>query len=121
MRHIDRWKGELDDIVRRLGPAGEARQALAVRDSFERSFRDLPRDFIDEILMDLPTRWKRGRDGALAWLGAIGSILLRDYDGAALEKADWEELREALADSGGELDLELLTYAMALVVEKGYL
>lgn len=86
-----------------------------------RSIRGLPDDLVASLLEGLEERLARDREAALAWLGTIASILLQDYDGGKLEPADWVALRDALDDSGGELDLELLTYAMALVVERGFL
>jgi hypothetical protein len=115
----DRWKHELDDTLRRLGPAGPTTMAEALADWLQRSFRGLPLDLIDALLEGLPERIRKNRDKALEWLSAIGSILLLDYDGTPLEREDWIGIREAFSDYGDEVDIELLTYAMALVVERG--
>ena len=54
-------------------------------------------------------------------LPGVGSVLMMDYDGTPFEKADWEEIREAIVLEEENLDLELLEYVMALVVDHGAL
>ncbi|MEI6873587.1 MAG: hypothetical protein WCL50_00495 [Spirochaetota bacterium] len=119
MNAPDRWKHELDETLRRLGQANEAKQAEALGNWLSSSFRGLPTDLVDALLEGLAGRLKKDHDKALAWLGAIGSILLLDYDGTPLDKEDWLGIREAFSDFGEDVDLELLTYAMGLVVERG--
>lgn len=121
MNASDRWKHELDETLRRLGQASEAKQAEALQTWLLCSFRGIPSDLVDALLEGLAERLKRDRDKALTWLGAIGSILLLDYDGTALDREDWLGIKEAFADFGGEVDLDLLTYAMGLVVERGFI
>ena len=62
---------------------------------------------------------KRCKSSAVAWLGAVGSILLMDYDGTPLDAKEWAELRDSLNLESGDLELELLSYAMGLVLEHG--
>ena len=42
---------------------------------------------------------------------------MMDYDGTPFDKSDWEELREAIVLEEEDLDMELLEYVMALVVD----
>jgi len=121
MQAADRWKHELETTIRRLGSSEPRRQAEALRDWVSSSFRGLPADLIAALFEDFPARLAEDREAALAWLGAVGSMLYMDYDGTPLAPADWAELREAFSDAGGDLDLELLTYVMGLVVERGHL
>ena len=46
---------------------------------------------------------------------------MMDYDGTAFEKADWEEIREAVVLEEEALDIDLLEYVMSLVVDHGAL
>lgn len=131
MQPIDRWKHELDRMSARFERAGSApgsgssqdrgREAAALRDYFAQSFRNLPKEFLDAILEGIEEDFSKDREGALARCATLGSILLMDYDGGSLDDGDWDSLREAFSDSGGELDLELLTYAMQLILDKGRL
>jgi len=57
----------------------------------------------------------------MTWLAGVGSIFFMDYDGTPFETADWEEIREAVALEEDKLDMELLQYAMSLVVDHGAL
>ena len=43
------------------------------------------------------------------------------YDGTPFAKADWEDIREAVVLEEEELDMDLLEYVMALVVDHGAL
>lgn len=119
MQPVDRWKRELDQSLSRLPPSKPGREAAALRDFFAASFRGLPRDFLDSLLEGLEDRLAADREGELARCATLGSILLMDYDEGTLADEDWDRLREAFSDSGGELDLELLTYAMQLVLDRG--
>ncbi|HUX36297.1 MAG TPA: hypothetical protein VMV44_00225 [Rectinemataceae bacterium] len=131
MQPIDRWKHEFDKISARLeraesvpsarGPVSRGNAASAIRDYFAQSFRNLPRELLDSLLEGIEGEFAKDRDRALARCATLGSILLMDYDGGVLDDRDWDSIREAFSESGGELDLELLTYAMQLVLDKGRL
>ena len=128
MQAIDRWKRELELSLARLdrnaagAPAqAAARQGAVIREHFALTFRGLPRDLLDALLEGLEERLAAGREAAVARCATLGSVLLMDYDGGALEESDWDGLRESFSDSGGEIDLELLTYVMQLVLDKGRL
>lgn len=47
----------------------------------------------------------------------MAGIFLQDYDASPLSDDEWKELRDMLSADAGELDMEVLTYAMALVME----
>ncbi|MFZ4617957.1 MAG: hypothetical protein ACOYM2_17390 [Rectinemataceae bacterium] len=121
MQQSDRWKRQVSETLKRLGAAPPARKADALRDLAAQGFRNLPPDFIAALFEGFAARLSLGKEAAADWLGAIGSILLMDYDDTPLSPDDWASLRDALRDASGELDLEVLTYAMALVVERGHL
>ncbi|HUX41483.1 MAG TPA: hypothetical protein VMV83_09990 [Rectinemataceae bacterium] len=124
MQAIDRWKRELDQSLDRLdrslaGAQASARLGAAIREHFALSFRALPRDLLDALLEGVEAWFAADREGAKARCATLGSILLMDYDGGALEESDWDGLREAFSDAGGDVDLDLLTYVMQLVLDKG--
>jgi len=51
----------------------------------------------------------------------VGSVLMMDYDGTPFEKADWEDIREAIVLEEESLDIELLEYVLSLVLDHGAL
>ncbi len=126
MQAIDRWKRELDQSLARLdrgltGTQASARLGAAIREHFALSFRALPRDLLDALLEGVESWIAANREAAVARCGTLSSILLMDYDGGKLEESDWDGLREAFSDAGGDVDLDLLTYVMQLVLDKGRL
>jgi len=117
MQPIDRWKRDLDQATtRRNSPASEAR---AIRELFAATFRHLPRDLLDALLEGLDEGLGSNRERTVARCATVGSILLMDYDGGVLMEDDWDSIREAFSDAGGEVDLDLLAYTMQLVLDKG--
>ena len=128
MQAIDRWKRELDLGLARLDKNGAgasaqaaAKQGALIREHFARSFRGLPSDLIDALLEGTEARLAADAGAEVARCATLGSILLQDYDGGALGEADWDGLRESFSDCGGDIDLDLLTYVMQLVLDKGRL
>ena len=126
MQAVDRWKRELDQSLARLdrnasGAQATARRGAVIREHFALTFRGLPRDLLDALLEGIEERMAADREAAAARSATLASILLMDYDGGGLGEADWDLLREAFSDAGGEIDLELLTYVMQLVLDKGRL
>lgn len=121
MQAVDRWKRDLDQTLSRAGGTSRdaRRDARAVRELFALSFRNLPRDLLDALLEGLEERIASDREREIARCATLGSILLMDYDGEALDGDDWDGLREAFSEAGGEVDLDLLTYVMQLVLDKG--
>lgn len=119
MQPTDKFRSDLDGALRRAGEVPETRKLEALRVFFFSSFRDLPEDLLASLFTSFLERWRGGTEAALTWLAAVGSILLKDYDGTKLSRDDWVEIRDAFSLSAGELDLEILQYAMALVVEHG--
>jgi hypothetical protein len=76
---------------------------------------------LEALLESFAERWEADQGRATTWLAGVGSIILMDYDGTPFTKEEWAELRDAFSLGAGELDLELLGYAMGLVVEHGAL
>jgi hypothetical protein len=96
---------------KRIPPSGFG-QAFA-----ERHFARLPGAMQDGLAFSFAERCASDPERAGDWAAAMGSIFLEDYDGTKLSTEDWQELRDLLSESSGELDLGLLTYAMGLVME----
>ena len=124
MQAIDRWKRELDLSLARLdrnGAGAAARRGAVIREHFALAFRGLPRDLLDALLEGLEEKLATNPEAAVTRCATLGSVLLMDYDGGDLDEADWDGLRESFSEQGGEIDLDLLTYVMQLVLDKGRL
>jgi len=61
---------------------------------------------------------------ALAWTSGysdFSSVLLKQYDGTPLTLSEWRELRDLVSDCADELDMEIVTYVMSLIMDYGAL
>jgi hypothetical protein len=87
------------------------------------------RDFGD-IGTDLATWWKErysdtleapeGRKAAVDWFAAVLSLLAgcftKEMD---FPDADWEEIREAVSAEADNMDIEILTSILTVIVDRG--
>lgn len=129
MHEVEKFKSDLDQALRRAGAGAGAGAApspgspppAGLRAFFERSFPGVRGETGAAILADFAEKWRADPAAALAWLGTVGSILLQDYDGEPLSREDWVSLREAFSAGSEEVDIDLLTYAMSLVLDHGAL
>ncbi|MFH2116188.1 MAG: hypothetical protein ABIJ86_16935 [Spirochaetota bacterium] len=123
MQAIDKLKSDLDDWARRSGPSPDRRALDALRVAFSRSVGNIPEDTLSAVFTTFLSLYgssgpRRG-SGAMDWLGGVGSLLLRDYDGTAFTKDEWAEIREEVTVDAGEIDVETLSYILGQVLEHG--
>lgn len=121
MQEIDKFKHDMDAALRRAGSASAEQRLAAAGRCFEDSFRALPSETVAALRSSFEGRFRADEEKATAWLGGMASILLQDYDGTAFEAADWADLKEAADVGADEMDLDLLTYVMGLVLDHGAL
>jgi hypothetical protein len=121
MQPTDKFRTDLDQAARRASGRGDAAEVEALRSFFDRSFPKIGAKAKASLFAAFLERRRTAPAEAAAWLAGVGSVLMMDYDGTPFEKADWEELREAAVLEEEELDMDLLEYVMALVVEHGAL
>jgi len=121
MQPTDKFRTDLDQAARRSGGKGEAAEVEALRVFFFRSFPKIGDEAKSSLFAAYLERRRMSPGTASAWLSGVGSVLMLDYDGTPFEKADWAELREAVVLEEESLDMELLEYVMALVVDHGAL
>lgn len=122
MRPSEKIRSDLD---RTLGAAASGlstpRAAEQARRFVAGSLGFLPEEVRSAILESFMARAEADRASAVAWLGVLCGIFLQDYDDSPLPAADWEELRDIVNEGAGEMDIDLLTYVMSLVVDHGAL
>lgn len=119
MREADRFRSELERIV---GKAGSVSDLETIHKFFIRQFPKIPKNTVEGLYSSFISRWGKtetARRKALDWLGASSSLLDMDFDETILSKEDWMELREIVTPDSGEMDLEILSYIMARIVENG--
>lgn len=121
MHEIDKFRHDMDAALRRAGSDPVEQRQAAARRCFEEGFRALPQETVAALLASFEGRFRADEEKATAWLGGMASILLQDYDGTAFDAADWADLKEAADVGADEMDLDLLTYVMGLVLDHGAL
>lgn len=121
MQEIDKFKRDMDAAQRRAGSASAEQRLAAARRCFEDCFRSLPAETVAALLSSFEGRFRTDEERATTWLGGMASIFLQDYDGTNFDAADWADLKEATDLGADEMDLDLLTYAMGLVLDHGAL
>lgn len=121
MNISDRILSSLEPALSRSKRQDGSYDLRGLQTSLERALAGFPRDCASRIVEGFSSRLDRGPGSAESWLRSIVSIFAQDYDGSNLPKEDWEWLRDTLSELSGELDLELLSYAMGLVLDQGAL
>jgi hypothetical protein len=121
MQPTDKFRTDLDQAARRAGGKGEAAEIEALRSFFDRSFPKIGDEAKSALFASYLERRRASPGDASAWLAGVGSVLMMDYDGTPFDKADWEDIREAVVLEEENLDIELLEYVMSLVVDHGAL
>jgi hypothetical protein len=111
---ISRWQAQNAD---RAGP----QQLESLRALFFGQLRAMPNDLLSDIFMDFLERYNSDSDASRArsldWLSGVASLLSGEYDGTPFSKDDWESLRAAVSANAGDIDINLLTEIMALILE----
>lgn len=108
------------DLLRSLAEAEKAQEKAKpaqFKASVERYFGYLPPSTREAIFLNFENKRKEDADRASEWLAIMGGIFLKDYDDSPLSTDEWRELRDILSMDAGELDMNILSYAMTLVVE----
>lgn len=117
MKPSEKTRNDLERSLAEAGKLPEGTRAAHFKACVERYFGFLPQTAREGILQSFADRQVKDAGSAVAWLLVIAGIFLQDYDGSPLSDEDWRELRDILSEASGELDMDILSYAMTLVVE----
>jgi hypothetical protein len=118
MQEIDKFRKNLDAALKRSASSGEAKRLEDLRQFFYQEFRPIPQEALAALFVSfLEVRRKDGEERGLAWLGGVASLLLQDYDGTDFSHDEWVDIKESLLVAQEEIDMDLLSYIMALVLD----
>jgi len=81
---------------------------------FPRQSVEILTGYADEMLRVDASR------GALVIASFVG-ILRQQYDGTPLTLSEWRQLRDLISDCADELEMDVVTYAMSLIMDYGAL
>jgi len=92
----------------------------AVERRFLRYLPELPPELGQELFSHCWDRWEEGTDDLI--FGDVLDLMQQQYDeqNDPLSEEDWEAVREIVSTYAVELDMQLVTYVMQLVVERGH-
>jgi hypothetical protein len=121
MQPTDKFRSDLDQAARRAAGRGEAAETEALRAFFYRSFPKVGAEAMAALFASFLERRRADPAKAAAWLSGVGSVLLLDYDGTPFGVDDWRDIKEAIVLEEEAIDMELLEYVMALVLDHGAL
>ena len=87
---------------------------------FLRYLPGVPQELGQELFSHCYARWEEG-SGELIF-GDVLDLMQQQYDeeNDPLSKEDWETIREIVSTYAVDLDMDLVTYIMQLVVERGH-
>jgi hypothetical protein len=124
MRPVEHFLSQLDRLERAAAPAAAEERVL-------RGFTDLvgpvigrdgARDLGSALLGGLRERALSGERPSYDRLAFAAAFFLGEFDDSMkLEAGDWEEIRSALEEAAGEMDLNTLTALMGELLERGKL
>lgn len=95
--------------------------AREISNALERALPAIPRPTI-EILIGLTDEKLRANPsrGPLV-IATFAGVLLRQYDETPLTLSEWREIRDLVSDCADELDMDIVAYAMSLIMDYGAL
>lgn len=117
MRPSDKLRSDILRTVSEEGKVPESARPAFFRACVLRYFGYLPAETQEAIVQIFEKKHAEDVERAGEWLSILGGIFFQDYDDSPLSDSEWREVRDILSAGSGELDLDILSYAMALVVE----
>ncbi|MCX8013377.1 MAG: hypothetical protein N3A02_03695 [Rectinema sp.] len=101
----------LNGLAHRQWTEGEVEQAVA------HAAAALPRSAREALVSLALEKLRSNPERAPLVLATFAIILLKSYDGTPLTLSEWKELRDLVRDCADELDMDIVTYVMSLVME----
>lgn len=121
MQPTDKFRTDVDQALKRSRDGSGRPKPETLRDFFFRYFPGVADETKAGLFASFLETWRDSPERAITWLAGAGSILLMDYDGTPFSPEEWADIRESFVAGQDELDIELLSYAMSLVVDHGAL
>jgi hypothetical protein len=128
MTDLDKFFSDADRLVARASASNASPERLA--GDLARNFQTWTRDYGD-IGADLSAYWvdryaatltsPEGKKAAVDWFGNLLALLSGGFTPQMdFPDADWEEIRETISAEADNLDIDLLTDIMTVIVERGH-
>jgi hypothetical protein len=110
---------ELFDALSGLAARGWSAKELS--NALERALPTIPRSAMEVLIGLADEKLKANPSRGPLVIATFAGVLLGQYDETPLTLSEWHELRDLVSDCADELDMEIVTYAMSLIVDYGAL
>jgi len=125
----ERFRRQVNKIRKEFRTAPEGELLAQIRNAFDLCLASIPAVMRDDIFEYLVGRFadRKSRYADLLmytdYMGDFIDLLNVDYDEHQdpIFADDWDYLREVVTEFAGDLDMDLVNYAMELVVRKGHI
>ena len=121
MKPSEKSLSTLQADLSRFGGLKPADALRSMQASADRALGSLPQGLRTEVLEALEGKIRSEPGRAADWLMAVASVLLMDYVDEHLSLEEWRELRDIVSKASDELEMDVLEYAMGLVLDHGAL
>jgi hypothetical protein len=122
MKKADKFRSDLDELAKKTAKDQGKDGLEGFRRLLYRNLNGLPHELLAGTFLSFQDKYlERGSERALEWLAGVVSLYLGEYDGTKFSREEWMEIRETVDAEAGEIDLDLLTQIMVLVMENGAL
>jgi hypothetical protein len=129
MTDIDKFYSDADRIMAKAGAPGSGGTAKLASD-LSRHFLLWARDYGD-VGTDMATWWMEhyadtlgsdeGRKAAVEWFGALLALLTGNFTAEMdFPTDDWNEIRDTVSACADDLDIDIITTIMTVIVERGH-
>jgi len=89
--------------------------------ALERALPTMPRSATELLIGLADEKLKVNPSRGPLVIATFAGVLLKQYDDTPLTLSEWRELRDLVSDCADELDIEIVTYAMSLIMDYGAL
>jgi hypothetical protein len=129
MTDIDKFYSDADRIVAKAGAPGSG-GAAKLASELTRHFLVWTRDYGD-VGTDMASWWmehyaetlgtESGRKNAVEWFGSLLALLSNNFTAEMdFPDADWEEIRDTVSACADDLDMDIITTIMTVIVDRGH-
>jgi hypothetical protein len=129
MTNLDKFYSDADRLMKRSAVPGNGLSAGALAQELRRLFLSWARDY-GNLGTDLADYWvsayesslgtEEGRKNGVEWFGALLALLGGEFSPAMdFSHRDWEEIRDTVNAEADDMDIDLLSSIMTVIVERG--
>lgn len=129
MTNLDKFYSDADRLMTRASVPGSLLEPRKCAQELIRLYMGWARDY-GTLGTDLAEYWEgkyantlttpEGRKSAIEWFGALLSLLAGQFEPSMnFSNDDWSEIRDSVNAEAEELDIELLSSIMTIIVDRG--